>query len=137
MRTLAADTLVVFHLLIVAFNVGGLLVTWIGAALGWPWVRARPFRLLHLTAISVVAAGALLGTACPLTVWEDTLRAAAPPASFVARGVSRVLYYDLPEWVFSVMYVAWAAATLATWRLVPPRAAAHGWAGLSRDEFRR
>jgi Protein of Unknown function (DUF2784) len=122
MRALAADGLLVVHLLLVAFNVGGLLVTWVGAALGWPWVRARPFRLLHLVAIGMVAAGALLGAACPLTVWEDALRGAASPASFVARWVSRVLYYDLPGSVFSVLYVAWAAATLVTWRLVPPRA---------------
>jgi Protein of Unknown function (DUF2784) len=129
MRTLAADVLLIFHLLVVAFNVGGLLVTWFGAAVGWPWVRARPFRLLHLVSIGVVAAGALLGAACPLTAWEDTLRGAAPLGSFVARWVSRALYYDLPEWIFSVLYVAWAAATLATWRLVPPHAAGHGRAG--------
>jgi hypothetical protein len=31
------------------------------------------------------------------------------------------LYYEAPEWLFTIAYVAWAAATLATLRLVPPR----------------
>ena len=41
--------------------------------------------------------------------------------SFIGRWVQRLLYYQAPEWVFTSLYVAWAAATLVTLRLVPPR----------------
>ena len=68
-----------------------------------------------------MAAEALLGIACPLTVWEDSLRGGLGNRSFVARWVARLLYYDLPEWVFTVLYLAAAAATIAAWWLVPPR----------------
>jgi hypothetical protein len=54
-------------------------------------------------------------------VWEDFLRGGARPDSFVGRWVRRLLYYDAPDWVFTVAYIAWALATLATLRLVPPR----------------
>ena len=64
---------------------------------------------------------ALLGVACPLTVWEDLLRGGARPESFVGRWVQRLLYYQAPEWVFTVAYVAWAAASAAHAGLVPPR----------------
>ena len=116
-----ADFLVVLHFGIVAFIVGGLLLTWIGAALDWRWVRNRWFRYLHVGAIAYVAVAAVLGVACPLTVWEDLLRGGMRPESFVARWVHRLLYYRAPEWVFTAAYLLWGLATLATLRLVPPR----------------
>jgi polyferredoxin len=115
-----ADALLVVHFLIVAFIIGGLLLVWAGAALGWRWVRNPWFRYGHLAAIAFVAGEALLGIACPLTVWEDLLRGGIRPESFVGRWVRSLLYYQAPEWVFTSAYVAWAAATLLTLRLVPP-----------------
>lgn len=118
---MVADALLVLHFLIAAFIVGGLLAVWLGAALGWQWIRNRWFRYLHLGAIVFVAAEALAGIACPLTVWEDVLRGGVRPESFVARWVHRFLYYRAPEWVFSTAYVVWSLATLLTLWLVPPR----------------
>jgi hypothetical protein len=74
-----------------------------------PW-----FRYVHLGAIAFVAAEALLGVMCPLTLWEDMLRGGMRPESFVGRWVYWLLYYRAPEWVFTVAYVGWAAATLFT-----------------------
>jgi hypothetical protein len=116
-----ADVLLVVHFLIVMFIVGGLLLTWVGAAAGWAWVRNPWFRYAHLGAIALVAAEALLGIMCPLTVWEDMLRGRVQAESFVGRWVRYFLYYNAPEWVFTTLYVGWAAATLATLRFVPPR----------------
>ena len=116
-----ADAILVVHFAIVVFIVGGLIGVWIGAALGWHWVRNPWFRYLHLGAIAYVAAEALLGLACPLTVWEDALRGGGGPESFVGRWVQWLIFYQAPEWVFTSAYVAWALATLATLRLVPPR----------------
>lgn len=98
-----------------------MILVWIGALAGWAWVRNRWFRYLHLAAIVFVAAEALLGAACPLTVWEDLLRGGLRPESFVGRWVQRLLYYNAPEWLFTAAYCAWAAATLLTLRFVPPR----------------
>jgi hypothetical protein len=118
----AADALFVLHFAIVVFIVGGLLLTWAGAALGWGWVRNPWFRYLHLAAIVFVALEALIGMVCPLTEWEDALRGGTRAESFVGRWVQRMLYYRAPEWIFTTAYAAWALATLATLRLVPPRA---------------
>jgi len=118
---LAADALLVLHFLIAAFIVGGLPAIWIGKWLGWSWVRNRWLRYAHLAAIAFVAAEALIGVACPLTVWEDALRGSVQAGSFVGRWVRRLLYYEAPPWAFTAAYVAWAAATLLTLKLVPPR----------------
>ena len=109
-----ADALLVVHFLIVVFIVGGLLLTWLGAFLGWAWIGNPAFRYLHLAAIVFVAAEALLGYACPLTIWEDLLRGGARPESFIGRWVYRLLYYNAPEWLFTALYAAWAAATVVT-----------------------
>jgi hypothetical protein len=122
----AADALLVLHFAIVVFIVGGLILTWIGGALDWAWVRNRWFRYVHLGAIAFVALEAIIGVACPLTVWEDLLRGGARAESFVGRWVRVFLYYRAPEWVFTALYVAWTAATLVTLRLVPPRARRRG-----------
>jgi polyferredoxin len=118
---LLADALLVVHFLIAGFIVLGLVLVWIGVLAGWDWIRNPWFRYLHLAAIVFVAGEALLGYACPLTIWEDLLRGGARPDSFVGRWVYRLLYYNAPEWVFTSLYAAWAAATLITLRLVPAR----------------
>ena len=48
---LAADALLVIHILVVIFIVFGLLLIFAGKLLRWQWVRNRWFRLLHLLAI--------------------------------------------------------------------------------------
>jgi len=117
----AADALLALHFAIVVFIVGGLVLTWAGAALGWGWVRNPWFRYLHLGAIAFVDAEALFGVMCPLTVWEDMLRGGVRADSFVGRWVRYFLYYEAPEWVFTVAYVVWTLAALLTIRFVPPR----------------
>ena len=119
MGPLIADLLLVLHFAIVLFIAGGLVLVWVGAWRGWRWIRSPAFRYLHLAAIVFVALEALLGYACPLTVWEDVLRGGVRSASFVGRWVQRALYYDVPAWMFTVLYVAWAAASAATLYFVP------------------
>ena len=121
MNTLLADFLLVLHFALVAFIAGGLVLVWIGAWRGWKWIRNPVFRYLHLAAIAFVALEALLGYACPLTLWEDLLRGGVRPESFIGRWVHRALYYDAPPWVFTTLYVAWAAACVATLFFVPAR----------------
>ena len=121
---LAADALLVLHFAIAAFILAGLILVWVGAAAGWAWIRNPWFRYAHLGAIVFVAGEAVLGFACPLTIWEDLLRGGVRPESFIGRWVYRLLYYRAPEWVFTTAYAAWAAATVITLVFVPPRRSA-------------
>jgi hypothetical protein len=116
-----ADAILVVHFGIVLFIVGGLIAVWIGAAARWRWIRNPWLRYAHVAAIVFVAAEALIGMACPLTVWEDALRGGVRAESFVGRWVRSLLFYEAPEWAFTAAYVAWASATLLTLRFVPPR----------------
>ena len=116
-----ADAILLLHALVVAFVVGGAAYIWLGARRDWPGVRSPLFRYAHLAVMLFVALQAVLGKMCPLTIWENTLRSDQSRDSFVAHWVGRLIYYDLPPWVFTAVYVAFAAALILTLILLPPR----------------
>jgi hypothetical protein len=119
---LLADVVLVLHFAYVLFVVGGLLAIWAGYALGWRWVRNWWFRVLHLAAIALVAMEAGVGILCPLTVLEDWLRPGSlAQAGFVQRWLHALLFYDWPPWVFTALYLGWAALAGTTLLLLPPR----------------
>ena len=121
-----ADLIVVVHFCYVAFTVGGELVILLGGACRWDWVRNVPFRVVHLASVVLVAAEALAGASCPLTVWEYRLRllagqGAEEQISFIARLVRSIIFYDLPAWVFLAAYVGFALLVGGTFFIVRPR----------------
>ncbi|HMO66304.1 MAG TPA: DUF2784 domain-containing protein [Verrucomicrobiota bacterium] len=123
---LAADAVLALHALVPLFLVGGLLAVWLGAWRGWRWVRHRGFRTAHVALMAFVAAQALLGRLCPLTLLEEELRQRAGEAGygggFIAHWVGRWLYWEVPAWVFGALYAALLGLMVLTWWRVPPRA---------------
>ena len=120
LNLLLADLVLIVHVAFVLFVVAGLPLIWIGAAAGWRWVRHFGLRASHLAAILIVSAEALAGIWCPLTVLEDTLRGNSADKGFIARWLHALLYYDLPLWIFTAAYFAFAALVVLTWRRIPP-----------------
>lgn len=125
-----ADAVLLVHFGVVVFVVAGLLVVPWGNARGWGWVNRVGFRAAHMAAVAVVVLQAWLGAVCPLTTLEMDLRAAARQAtyeiSFIEHWVQRLLYFDLPTWVFTVAYTLFGLAVAATWWRYPPRWRCHG-----------
>ena len=122
---LAADLILITHVLFVGFVVFGLITILLGKFLNWGWVRNPWFRLAHLAAIGVVVLQAWLGAICPLTIWEMALRERAGDAvysgSFIAHWLGTLLYYRLPDWVFVVCYSLFGAFVVFAWYWVRPR----------------
>lgn len=122
---LLADTILIVHVLFVAFVVFGLIAVYVGYFLNWQWVRNRVFRIIHLCAIGYVVGQAWLGAVCPLTTWEMALRAEAGAAtysgSFIQYWLHSLLYFTLPEWVFVLVYTLFGSLVLASWFVVRPR----------------
>ena len=122
---LAADGMLLVHVLFVAFVVIGLCMILAGKPLSWQWVRNPWFRVVHLVCIGVVAVQSWLGVVCPLTTWEMALREKAGDAvytgAFIAHWLDAILYYQAPEWAFIVVYTAFAALVAASWFWVRPR----------------
>ncbi|MBE9560424.1 MAG: DUF2784 domain-containing protein [Proteobacteria bacterium] len=122
---LAADVILLLHVLFVIFVVLGMVLVFIGNIRSWSWVLNPWFRLTHLAAIAVVVVQSWLGLICPLTTIEMTLRSRAGDNvysdSFIAHWLESILYYQLQPWVFVVCYTAFAAVVVASWFWVRPR----------------
>lgn len=122
-----ADLVLVLHAAIVLFVVGGLPLIFVGNTRSWHWVNALGFRVAHLAAIAVVVLQAWLGLVCPLTTLESWLRVQGGShgysASFIEYWVQRLLFYEAPTWVFSLVYSTFAALVAASWWRYPPRSA--------------
>jgi polyferredoxin len=79
-------------------------------------------------AIGIVVVQAWLGKLCPLTILESWLRAqggqASYTASFIEHWIQRVLYYEAPQWVFTLAYTVFGLLVIAAWWCFPPRSKA-------------
>ena len=120
MNTLLANTILIFHLLFILFVVGGLPMIWVGAWLGVRFVRNIWFRITHLAAILFVIGESFLGISCPLTILEDRLRQLETNESFIKRWLHRIIFYDFPESILTMVYIIFALLVAATFILVPP-----------------
>jgi len=121
---LLADATLLLHFAVVVFVVGGLILVLLGNMLRWRWVNSLLFRVAHLVAVGVVVVQAWLGELCPLTVLESWLREQAGEAgytaSFIGYWVQRVLYYEAPLWVFTLLYSVFGLLVAAAWWYFPP-----------------
>jgi hypothetical protein len=120
-----ADLMVVIHASYASFVVLGLAAILAGVVFRWSWVRNVWFRAAHLVAIGIVVAESLAGIPCPLTVWEKQLRELGGQAhyagDFLGYWAHRLLFFDAPPWVFTVIYTLFGLAVLAAFVLAPPR----------------
>ena len=121
---LAADAMLVLHVLVILFVIFGLVFTIVGKLLSWTWVRNPWFRLLHLATIGFVAFQSWVGMVCPLTTWEMALRRQAGDefyaSSFISHWLRELFFFSAPEWVFIVCYTVFGLLVLFSWFWVRP-----------------
>ena len=122
---LLADLIVVIHAGYVGFVVLGAPAILFGAWRGYGWARNFWFRGVHLLMIGVVALEAIFGILCPLTEWEDQLRAAGgqkvEEGSFIGRWAHELIFVDLSPSVLTACYCLFAAVVIGLFVLIPPR----------------
>ena len=120
-----ADTVLFIHVSFVAFVILALIITLVGGYLNWQWVRNWWFRFVHLGCISFVVIQSWLGLICPLTTLEMWLRkqidAEQYTGSFIQYWLQRILYYQAPDWVFTLIYSGFGLLVLVTWIRFPPQ----------------
>lgn len=121
-----ADALLLLHFAFVLFVVGGLLAIWIGYFARWKFVRNPWFRIAHLLAMAIVVAESVCGIICPLTTWEEDLRMKSGEGpsyagSFIQHWVHRVMFFEVPEGTFTIIYIAVFALIVLSLLVVRPR----------------
>ena len=121
LHPLLAQTVLAVHVLIIAFNIAGLIVVPLGSWRGWRWVREPIWRSAHLLALAVVALQAVLGRACFLTLWQDELQGSAARVPLIQHWVDKLIFWPLPMAFFTTLYVLVFAYVLLLWWRWPPR----------------
>lgn len=122
-----ADFVVFIHVLYVGYVVLGQVAIMLAAPFKCEWARNPWFRYTHLLAIAIVAWEALNDIRCPITIWEEKLRALAGQdiaagQSFVGRMFHDLLFYpDLPEIFFNTLHVAMFVVVVQGVLMYPPR----------------
>jgi hypothetical protein len=119
-----ANAVLILHVGIVLFIVGGLVLTFVGGYCGWQWIRNFRFRALHLVGMGYIAMEAWLGIVCPLTTLEQWLREQAGQAAyagdFVAYWLRKFMFYEAQPWVFIAAYSAFALLVVLSWFVLTP-----------------
>ncbi len=122
---LAADIILVIHFLYVLFVVVGMLLILLGKLLKWQWVHNAWFRVVHLLAIAIVVLLSWFGVICPLTDWEMVMRRNAGESiyagDFVAHWLHSLLFFQAPQWVFTLSYSVFGLLVLISWFWVKPK----------------
>lgn len=120
-----ANTVLILHVCVVLFVIGGLILIFIGNSLGWQWVNLLWFRLVHLATILYVAGQAWFNVTCPLTTLENWLRnmdgVTGYSSSFIEYWLQRILFYNGPPWAFTLAYTAFACLVAVSWWRFPPK----------------
>ena len=122
-----ADLVVGIHVAYVAYVVLGQLLIILAAPMKWEWARNPWFRFSHLTAIGIVAYEAIRGLRCPLTVWEEQLRAACGQVfngseTFMGRILHDIMFIEnQPQIFFTTMYIAVLVLVVQGLVMFPPR----------------
>jgi hypothetical protein len=124
--SLLADFILLIHFGFVAFVLLGLIGIWVGYFRGWSFIRNFWFRCAHLLAITIVATEAIGGIVCPLTRWEMQCRwragaDATYAGSFMEHWVHKIMFFDIPESVFTLLYSLFFLAVALSFWIVRPR----------------
>jgi hypothetical protein len=117
---LAAEAVLAAHLVVIGFNIFGLIAIPLGARLGWRFVRIGWWRWLHLGSMAVVALQALAGRACLLTILQGSLSGRGAPEPLIMSVVNRLIFWPLPLWAFTAIYLALFLYVVLLMRFVPP-----------------
>lgn len=122
---LLADVTLVVHATYVLFVVAGQLLILTGWAFDWRCTRHLLFRLIHLICIGFVMLEAWLDVTCPLTALENSFRIKSGlityERSFLSHWIERLIFYNAPEWVFTMIYTVFAGLVVLTWLVYPPK----------------
>ena len=129
----AANVTLFAHVAYVVFVLLGLMVTWLGIAFRWRWIRNRWFRGIHLAMITIVVVEAWVGIVCPLTTLENWFRQQSGlslyDGDFIEIWLHDLIFFQAPPWVFSCAYTIFGAAVLGTLWAAPPDWSAKGGPG--------
>jgi hypothetical protein len=119
-----ADLIVMIHFAWILFMLWGFILTLRGFSHKVFFDRWL-FRTTHLLGIAYVSTLAIMGRYCPLTIWENTLRAKYDstltyPGSFMIHYFEKFVYPDVNPLVIQIPTTFIAIFTVVMFLIKPP-----------------
>ena len=126
MYAFLANVIATVHFGFVAGVLLAQLLILVGIVLRWQWIRNPWFRCLHLGAILFVAYEYYNDIKCPLTEWEEQLRAAAGEEGndlpFMVRIMERIMFFPVAETRnLAIAAYIFAGVVAGSFLIAPPR----------------
>jgi len=121
---LLADLIVVVHFAWILFMLVGFILILRGF-FHKEFFEQWLFRTLHLFGIAYVSILALMGRYCPLTIWENILRAKYDPGltyagSFIIHYIEKLVYPDINSLIIRIPTTFIAVFTVVVFIIKPP-----------------
>ena len=134
-----ADAIVVTHFAWILFMLVGFMLT----LYGFFWKKFFDkwlIRTLHLFGIVYVSLLAIMGKYCPLTLWENVLRAKYDPSltypgSFMIYYAEKLVYPDINPLLIRIPTTFIAVFTILVFIIRPPQRIRNMW-GKVKEYFR-
>ena len=122
---IVADTIVIVHFAWILFMLVGFILTVRGFARK-EFFDKWLFRTFHLLGIAYVSVLAIMGKYCPLTLWENILRAKYDPSltypgSFIIHYTQRLVYPDINPLVIRIPTTFIAVFCVIVFLIRPPQ----------------
>ena len=115
-----ADIILIIHFSIVCFIVSLFTTIPLGYKFKWSWVRNRNLRTLHILLIILVTVETIVGIHCPLTLIENSLRGVYVSNSFINIWLKKIMFWNLPNLFFLILYTFCSLYTILLWIKFPP-----------------
>jgi hypothetical protein len=121
---LLADSILFIHFAWIVFMLWGFILTLRGFS-HKEFFERWVFRALHFIGIAYVSTLAIMGRYCPLTIWENALRAKYDPAltypgSFIIYYLERFVYPEVNPLIIVTPTALIALFTVAVFIIKPP-----------------
>lgn len=120
-----ADIIVIIHFIWILFMLWGFILT-VRGFFKKEFFDRWLFRILHLFGIAYVSLLAMMGKYCPLTLWENVLRAKYDldltyPGSFMIHYAERLVYPDINPLIIRIPTTFIAVFTVIVFIIRPPK----------------
>ena len=121
MKILFAEIILIIHFIIFLFICLGFILIPIGYSLDWNWIKNRIIRLIHISLMGFVTIETIIGVICPLTSIEFLLRDGSKVDSNLTLIIHKIMYWNLPNHYFIVLYIICLTYLVVLWILFKPK----------------
>ena len=120
MNIIFSEIVLLFHFCIFLFMILSFFLIPIGYYQKWKWVKNKYYRSMHIILMGIISIETILGFMCPFTILENYLRDDIKVDNKFTEIVHQILYWDLPNYQFIILYLFSFSYLIFLWFFFKP-----------------